>query len=127
MHPIHSAFDKVIANIKHLAFRGLRHFLLIWALPILLGVVSAKTLSAQQVVASDSAGNYSGGWNNGSNQGFGFGPWSFAITQVTNESYAGPFIGNPADASIVGLEAPAFALYKITTLCFSEYQLVFIS
>ena len=38
--------------------------------------------------ASDNAGNYSGTWNNGSNQGNGMGAWSF-----TTGANTGPTIG----------------------------------
>jgi hypothetical protein len=60
-----------------------------------------------QTIASDNGGNYSGGWTNGANGGFGFQPWSLsAAAGATN------LIGNPADAGIgtAGIGTTAFGM-----------------
>ncbi|NCA81657.1 MAG: hypothetical protein EOM72_02790 [Opitutae bacterium] len=57
----------------------------------------------------DSADNYGGGWSDGSNQGSGFGAWTFSHSQGTG--YAGTFIGDPALAGITGLGTNAFGFY----------------
>ena len=60
-------------------------------------------------IASDNAGNYLGGWTDGSNGGTGFGEWQIQVEQGTG--FAGNFIGNPDDAGITGLGLLAFGLY----------------
>jgi glycosidase len=62
-------------------------------------------------VAADSGSNYGGGWTDGSNQGSGFGPWSFNHTQDGTTSWAGVFIGNPTNAGIAGFGETAFGFY----------------
>lgn len=64
---------------------------------------------AQAQVAFDQASNYGGGWNNGSNGGFGFGNWSLNSTPGTG--FAGQFLGNPADAGISGMSTSSFGLF----------------
>ena len=65
---------------------------------------------AQIIIAADSANNYSAGnpWNNGSNRGFGFGPWT--ITTGVGGT-AGFFLGNPSDAGITDMSNPSFGLW----------------
>jgi hypothetical protein len=64
-------------------------------------------------VFTDNASNsaYSGGWNNASNGGSGFGAWSLSSDGVN----AGRFIGNPAAASYgmsnAGIGSTAFGLF----------------
>lgn len=63
---------------------------------------------AQIIIAADSANNYSAvnPWNNGSNRGFGFGPWT-----IRTGGNAGVFLGNPSAAEIKGMPNPSFGLY----------------
>jgi len=72
------------------------------------------------VIASDTASNYgdeaSNTWGDGSNEGFGFGPWQFNVVDNSGGTppppfFAGAFIGDPADALITSFPAPAFGLY----------------
>lgn len=72
------------------------------------------------VIASDNAGNYGteaqNNWTDGANEGTGFGPWQFIISDNSSGAppppyYAGAFIGNPVSAGITGFPAPAFGLY----------------
>lgn len=75
------------------------------ALLVAAAVSPGGSLLAQ--IAGDNANNYSGGWTNGANGGFGFQSWSLSVTAgATN------FIGNPADAGIgtLGLGASAFGM-----------------
>lgn len=60
-------------------------------------------------IGFDSSSNYGSGWEDGSNQGTGFGPWSFEHSQ--GSGFAGVFVGDPDDAEITGLEAQAFGFY----------------
>ncbi|HPJ57545.1 MAG TPA: hypothetical protein PLK81_07865, partial [Kiritimatiellia bacterium] len=62
-------------------------------------------------VAADSGANYGGGWTDGSNEGSGFGAWTFNHTQDGTTSWAGCFIGDPASAGISGFDTNAFAFY----------------
>ena len=80
----------------------------------LLLTVAFSTLLAGAVsgqIASDNAGNpaYSGGWNNGSNGGSGFGAWIFSSTNGTGSG--GVFIGDPSAAGISGMSATSFGFY----------------
>jgi hypothetical protein len=68
------------------------------------------------LIASDNAGNYSGGWTNGANGGTGFLPWSINVQQNTDTNnpptyFAGNFIGNPTNAGITSFGTQAFGLY----------------
>jgi hypothetical protein len=63
------------------------------------------------ILAIDSASNYDGNWGNGTNSGWGFSPWEFEVFNNPPAFFAGAFVGNPADAGITGLPAPAFGLY----------------
>ena len=58
--------------------------------------------------AADNAGNYSGTWNSGSNQGSGMGPWAFTVG-----SSSGAFIGNPSNDGngIAGIGTSAHGLF----------------
>lgn len=62
-------------------------------------------------VASDNAGNYAGGWTNGSNGGSGFGAWNLDVNQDGTTFWAGAFIGNPTNAGITAFGTEAFGLY----------------
>jgi hypothetical protein len=69
----------------------------------LLLTVAFSTLLAGAVsgqIASDNAGNpaYSGGWNNSSNGGSGFGAWIFSSTNGTGSG--GVFIGDPLSSAL---------------------------
>ena len=55
---------------------------------------------SQPMVAFDSDDNYVSGWINGSNGGFGFGPW----TITTSGFPAIAFIGQPATSGITGMD-----------------------
>ena len=70
--------------------------------------LAVGTLHAQPI-ASDNAGNYSGGWTNGANGGIGFLAWSINAPQGTGSS--GNFIGDPNSAGITGMGTQAFGLY----------------
>ena len=58
--------------------------------------------------ATDNAVNYSGTWNNGSNQGTGMGAWS-----ITNGANSGQFIGNPLNDGngTAGIGTTAHGIY----------------
>ncbi len=58
--------------------------------------------------ADDNALNYDT-WMDGSNEGIGFGPWVFTTDQGSGGS-AYLFLGNPADAAIVGMPVQSFGL-----------------
>lgn len=57
----------------------------------------------------DNASNYGGTWDDGDNEGYGFGPWS--LSNGTNGGWSGWFIGNPAAAGITGMDANSYGLY----------------
>jgi hypothetical protein len=65
--------------------------------------------SVQAQIAIDNAGNYGGGWTDGSNGGSGFSPWVISIDQGTG--FSGNFIGDPNAAGITGMGTEAFGLY----------------
>jgi autotransporter-associated beta strand protein/T5SS/PEP-CTERM-associated repeat protein len=67
-----------------------------------------REAAAQFTWATDNAGNYAGGWTNGSDGGFGFGEWRFSQGSGT-----GGFIGNPANDGMgtTGIGTTAFGLY----------------
>ena len=58
----------------------------------------------------DQASYYYGQWQDGDNNGKGFGAWGVNVTNGT-AGYAGAFIGNPADAGITGMDASSFGFY----------------
>jgi hypothetical protein len=67
---------------------------------------------------SDNADNYSSGWNNGDNQGTGFGPWIFESNHNGTDAFAGVYLANPTNPGNrnSGIFSPvssgkAFALY----------------
>lgn len=64
--------------------------------------VLASIAWSQPMVAFDSDDNYAqgSGWINGSNGGFGFGPWTIA----TSGFPAAAFIGQPATSGITGMD-----------------------
>ena len=62
------------------------------------GVDYFRTVSIPAGAAADSAANYIGGWQAGSNGGTGFGPWDMEAKQFDGWYYAGAFLGNPAAA-----------------------------
>jgi glycosidase len=91
-----------------------------WSLPnVALGVgANVITVSGSTgggggagTLAEDSGANYGGGWNDGSNQGAGFGAWAFNHTQVENESWAGVFVGPASAAGITGMSETSFGFY----------------
>ncbi len=57
-----------------------------------LGLVPARSATAQFTWATDNASNYGGGWTNGSDGGTGFGAWGFSVGANT-----GAFVSNPAN------------------------------
>ena len=64
-----------------------------------------------QVVAYDNATNYTTGWNNGENQGFGFQPWTL-LNENIGGGFSGFYIGNAGTRN--GITAPpgnAFGMY----------------
>jgi len=69
--------------------------------------VAVGTANAQ--IAIDNAGNYGGGWTDGSNGGSGFSPWVISIDQGTG--FSGNFIGDPNAAGVTGMGTQAFGLY----------------
>lgn len=73
--------------------------------------VSGTAGGGGEATMQDSADNYGGGWADGSNQGSGFGPWTFNHTQDGTTSWAGTFIGDPALAGISGFGTNAFGFY----------------
>ena len=65
-----------------------------------------------QTYASDSAFNYTTGWINGENLGFGFSSWILVDTNVGGAGYSGFYIGNPeAQGGITQPAGNAFAMY----------------
>jgi len=63
-----------------------------------------------QFIATDNAGNYSGGWTDGSNGGSGFSPWVLTAGTGTG-GFGGNFIGDPSSAGITGMGSQAFGLF----------------
>jgi hypothetical protein len=86
---------------------------------ILLSSLAAASIVAVSVdaqIASDNAGNYGSGWNDGSNGGTGFLAWSINVNQNTDTNnpptyFAGNFIGDPNAAGVTGMGTQAFGLY----------------
>jgi len=62
-----------------------------------------------QFIAIDNAGNYGGGWTDGSNGGEGFSPW--VISADVGTGFAGNFIGDPNAAGVTGMGTQAFGLF----------------
>jgi endonuclease/exonuclease/phosphatase family metal-dependent hydrolase len=58
---------------------------------------------------SDAATNYTNSWTAGSNEGRGFGPWTFLADNGQN-GFASAYLGNPSDSGVVGMGTKAFAL-----------------
>ena len=83
-----------------------------FAITALFFVGAINDARAQFTFANDSADNYGGTWNNGSDQGTGFGGWS-----LTAGANSGGFIGNPADSGMgtTGLGTTAFGTYSTGT------------
>ncbi len=79
-----------------------------FALASTLALASVGSLSAATIF-TDNAGNYGGGWTNGSNGGTGFGAWT--ITSSGGTGFAGAFIGDPTSAGITGMSTTSFGLY----------------
>jgi fibronectin-binding autotransporter adhesin len=71
-------------------------------------LLSSPHSRAQFTFASDNASNYGGTWNNGSDQGTGFGGWG-----LNAGSGSGSFIGNPANNGMgtTGIGTTAFGVY----------------
>jgi hypothetical protein len=63
--------------------------------------------------ASDNAGNYSGGWTNGANGGFGFAAWQLTGAAGSTNGFNGAFIGN--------VPAPNYAPMATASNAFSIY------
>ncbi|MDP5028110.1 MAG: T9SS type A sorting domain-containing protein [Flavobacterium sp.] len=84
---------------------------------ILLIVIFSGKVFGQ--VFSDNATNYGGSWSNESNQGTGFGAWSF-----TYGSNSGSFIGNPDNNGMgtSGIGTTAFGMYATGSGYFSAYR-----
>lgn len=86
--------------------------------------VTAKTYAVvitrlpSYILGSDTAENYADStapWGETSNGGFGFGPWTFQISQnIPFGSYAGFFLADPATNGISGFSGSAFGLYANT-------------
>ncbi len=75
---------------------------------VALAIAFTTTTLAQ--IASDNAGNYpDNSWTNGSNGGTGFGAW--VLTADAGTGSAGFFTGDPASASIAGMDTVSFGLY----------------
>lgn len=83
---------------------------------LLLSSLAAAALAAGSnayaLVASDNAGNYSGGWTNGANGGTGFQAWSLSSGAGTGA--AGWFIGDPSSGGIGGMATNSFGLFANT-------------
>jgi autotransporter-associated beta strand protein len=79
------------------------------AITALFFVGAISDAHAQFTFASDNAANYGGTWNNGSDQGSGFGAWA-----LTNGTNAGSFIGNPANNGMgtTGIGTTAFGTFS---------------
>lgn len=75
-------------------------------------VVFATGVAWSANLAFDSASDaaYSDGWQNGDNGGYGFSAWTINVGHQT-DSFAGVFIGNPANAGISGMPNPSFGMY----------------
>jgi hypothetical protein len=76
--------------------------------------VVASAARAETTIASDNAGNYGGGWTDGSNGGTGFEPWSLSSGGGTG-GFGGNFIGNPTAAEIENFGATAFGQFANPT------------
>ncbi|MFM9024669.1 MAG: hypothetical protein ACKON7_04920, partial [Planctomycetaceae bacterium] len=76
----------------------------------LVALGSCREAHAQLTWAADNAGNYSGGWGNGTDGGLGFGPWAFSVNSGAG-GFAGAFIGDPVSAGITNFGTQAFGLY----------------
>lgn len=72
--------------------------------------VLAGSAKAETTIATDDAGNYGGGWTNGSNGGTGFEPWS--LSSASGDGFfGGNFIGNPTSAGITNFGTTAFGQF----------------
>lgn len=92
---------------KSIFFRRPQNFL------VAVGSLLAVSLAPAQPVALDDAARpaYASGWANGTNDGFGFGPWVLADNNNTNTAnYAGFFIGS-AGVAAVDVTNKSFGLY----------------
>jgi hypothetical protein len=78
-------------------------------------VAAFAAASQAQIItnAYDTGANYSGGWNNGGNGGFGFTAWTISATPGTG--FSGAFIGEPTNAGIVGMSSTSFGLFANPT------------
>ena len=106
-------FDHVWKNLS-LGSRKTMNLARAASLCAILSFVSFFASNSQAQIASDTAGNYSGAWNNGANGGTGFGPWSITSTNGSingTNFYSGHFVGNPTNAGITGFGTQAFCLY----------------
>lgn len=63
-----------------------------------------------QLIADDNGSNYSGGWTDGSNGGFGFEAWVLGSGGGTG-GFGGSFIGDPAGSGISGMATNSFGLF----------------
>jgi hypothetical protein len=74
---------------------------------IVLIIISTFQTKAQYITAEDNAGNYSD-WNNGSNQGFGFGAWD-----LWNSGTSGRFLGSSSGQGFgdIDTDSKAFGMY----------------
>lgn len=86
-----------------------RNLLLAGAACIGLSAAPAALSAQSIVIASDNASNYAP-WEDGSNGGFGFGPWGISA-DGGDGGFAGVFTGNPGSAGITGLPDPSFSMF----------------
>ena len=91
-----------------------------WTIPDVDLAVGANAITVRGTTAGevtiatnavDRGANYGEEWLDGSNQGVGFGPWSFAHTTDGSTHFAGAFIGDPGVAEIAGMSEAAFGFY----------------
>ncbi len=92
----------------------------LWSIPGIALDVGANVITVQGsnvtaggggTLAEDTGANYAGEWNDGSNNGSGFGPWAFNHSQDGETSWAGVFIGPASAAGITGMAEDAFGFY----------------
>jgi hypothetical protein len=76
---------------------------------VLLALLCCATVGSAQSIAYDDASGYTT-WTNGSNLGYGFGPWTLAQTGTSNGNYTGFYINGGGDA-IASPNGNAWGLY----------------
>ncbi|MFM6175821.1 MAG: IPT/TIG domain-containing protein, partial [Sphaerospermopsis kisseleviana] len=74
------------------------------------GQTFADVIEISAPERSDNSTNYSAGWTNGANFGYGFNPWSISVWQGASGA-AGAVLANPEDSGIAGFGVQAFSAF----------------